>query len=296
LAASDWKFPQQQQVHENKCVVETFTKGKRPQTSTDDETWDENRPAPTINAFDQGDTRATTVIVEEPVLLTMREGKPGGGKGPLLSTDKSLSLRTGNEQTLFQPNEEPVLLDGTRVDDVRVYDPPVQTLKSRMGTGGNNVPVIGFSHTQGLSAQPSEDAWPTLRTEGNGMAVAYDEYNDSLGGEVHHALRAGTKQSTGVMVEPVEPVMPTLLAGMSHLTGTTQDAYIKTINSVSPTMAVRRLTPLECERLMGWPDDWTAGQSDTHRYKQCGNGVASPVAQWIGEILIATDSATATDA
>jgi site-specific DNA-cytosine methylase len=64
------------------------------------------------------------------------------------------------------------------------------------------------------------------------------------------------------------------------------------------TMAVRRLTPLECERLMGWPDNWTATkadgtpQSDTHRYKQCGNGVASPVAQWIGEILIATDTAT----
>jgi DNA (cytosine-5)-methyltransferase 1 len=52
------------------------------------------------------------------------------------------------------------------------------------------------------------------------------------------------------------------------------------------TMAVRRLTPLECERLMGWPDDWTAGQSDTHRYKQCGNGVASPVAQWIAEQLL----------
>lgn len=37
-----------------------------------------------------------------------------------------------------------------------------------------------------------------------------------------------------------------------------------------------------------WPDvpRWTAGQSDTHRYKQCGNGVASPVATWIGQQLI----------
>ena len=51
----------------------------------------------------------------------------------------------------------------------------------------------------------------------------------------------------------------------------------------------RRLTPLECERLMGWPDDWTAGQSDTHRYKQCGNGVASPVAQWIAQQLLQLD-------
>jgi DNA (cytosine-5)-methyltransferase 1 len=57
-------------------------------------------------------------------------------------------------------------------------------------------------------------------------------------------------------------------------------------------MAVRRLTPLECERLMGWPDNHTltkadgTTQADTHRYKQCGNGVASPVAQWIAKHLL----------
>jgi len=60
---------------------------------------------------------------------------------------------------------------------------------------------------------------------------------------------------------------------------------------VEHRLAVRRLTPLECERLMGWPDDhtrWTADgkeQADTNRYKQCGNGVASPVARWVGEQL-----------
>jgi site-specific DNA-cytosine methylase len=45
---------------------------------------------------------------------------------------------------------------------------------------------------------------------------------------------------------------------------------------------VRRLTPLECERLQGFPDDWTAGQSDSARYRQLGNAVAVPVAAWIG--------------
>jgi DNA (cytosine-5)-methyltransferase 1 len=320
-------------------VVEPYVKSRRAQSATDDETWVPGEVNPTLNSFDVGDTRATTAIIE------------------------------------------PILIDGTRVDDVRVYDPPVQTLGARMGTGGNNVPVIGFSHTQGLSAQPSEDAFPTLRTEGNGMAVAipidtrnalrdpekydaqnrqglgigndgdpmatltsthvnavaygiqgnvigrqpqngpagkghteegdpmftltgtdvhavafqysgdrnnrsvsvseelaytlaanaqskvqavaYDEYNDSIN-ETHHALRAGTKQSTGVL---------------------------------EPTMAVRRLTPLECERLMGWPDDHTrykadgTEQADTHRYKQCGNGVASPVAEWIGKQLMKLDEA-----
>jgi site-specific DNA-cytosine methylase len=86
-------------------------------------------------------------------------------------------------------------------------------------------------------------------------AQLYDEYNDSLGEKVHHALRAGTKQSTGALVET----------------------------------RVRRLTPKECERLQGWPDDHTrytdTGKelSDSARYKMCGNGVSAPVAQWIGE-------------
>jgi len=133
---------------------------------------------PTLNAFDNGDVRATTVIV-----VRMREGKPGGGKGPLMSEDRSLTLATANDQTLF-------VFYGNRVDDVRIQDGKINTLQARMGTGGNNMPMVA-------------------------------------------------------------------------------------------TTKVRRLTPLECERLQGFPDGWTEGQSDTHRYKQMGNAVAVPVVEWI---------------
>jgi len=44
---------------------------------------------------------------------------------------------------------------------------------------------------------------------------------------------------------------------------------------------IRRLTPMECERLQGFPDGWTEGQADTHRYKQMGNAVAVPVVSWL---------------
>jgi DNA (cytosine-5)-methyltransferase 1 len=358
-------------------VVEPFVKvvrsGARDAEGTlPAEVWRGNEVAPTLNVFDNtGESRATVVIAE------------------------------------------PMLIDGTRVDDVRIYQSPVQTLAARMGTGGNNVPMvatdataipiqdgreidkhqnglgvgnpgdpsytldqtgaqavaypiqgtiigqsdkagpqgrgvgedgdpmytldtisahgvaysadldkpIGFSHTQGLDAQPSETAFPTLRVGGAGHAVAYtpssfasyqegvgtlranggdlgggseslivetdvaptlrsggdggvpssrgehliveayDEYNDALGGNIHQALRAGTKQSTGVLTD----------------------------------MVVRRLTPIECERLMGWPDNHTLHRadgkqnSDTTRYKMCGNGVASPVAQWIAEHILNVD-------
>jgi hypothetical protein len=206
------------------------------------------------------------VIVEDSVLMRQREGKPGGGKGPLLSNNKSLTLSGGNDQTLFTP--------------------------------------IGFSHTQGLSAQPSEDAWPTLRTEGNGMAVAFPiqdgremEKNQNGIGVADDGTPAYTLDQTGAQAVAYsireDAKANTFSAteldkanSLSALRPSPQSHHAQMFIAEQPTMAVRRLTPLECERLMGWPDDWTAGQSDTHRYKQCGNGVASPVAQWIAEQLL----------
>jgi len=221
------------------------------------------------------------------------------GVGTLRSNGGDLG---GGSETLIA---EPMLLDIQRVGDIRVYSPPVQSLQARMGTGGNSTPMLAFDTQFGSNANVFENQSLTLKAsqaapsvaypidtrnalrdpekhdaqnrqglgignDGDPMAtltsthvnaVAYDEYNDSIN-EMHHALRAGTKQSTGVL---------------------------------EPTMAVRRLTPLECERLMGWPDDHTrykgdgTEQADTHRYKQCGNGVASPVAEWIGKQLMKLD-------
>jgi len=133
------------------------------------------------------------------------------------------------------------------VDDYETWvEGGVMPTLNAFDNGDVRTTVIVFSHTQGLDAQPSEIASPTLRAGGAGMAIAYDEFNDSIG-DTHHTLRAGTKQSTGVIMES----------------------------------NVRRLTPVECERLQGFPDDWTAGQSDSARYKQMGNAVAVPVVEWI---------------
>lgn len=54
---------------------------------------------------------------------------------------------------------------------------------------------------------------------------------------------------------------------------------------------VRRLTPLECERLMGLPDRWTEGGSDTARYKALGNALVLPIAEWILKRLQACSNA-----
>lgn len=59
---------------------------------------------------------------------------------------------------------------------------------------------------------------------------------------------------------------------------------------VNQGVGVRRLMPIECERLQGFPDGWTAGQSDTTRYRQLGNAVAVPVAEWVGKRIVEVDN------
>jgi DNA (cytosine-5)-methyltransferase 1 len=60
---------------------------------------------------------------------------------------------------------------------------------------------------------------------------------------------------------------------------------------LTPDLAVRRLTPRECERLQGFPDDWTLVHdgrrlmADSHRYRFMGNAVSVPVAEWLGRRL-----------
>jgi DNA (cytosine-5)-methyltransferase 1 len=132
-----------------------------------------------------------------------------------------------------------LIIDGTRVDDVRVYeDGIVPTVISRYGTGGGNVPmvfpiqgtVIGRADTSGPQGKGfSEDGSPMFtldRVSGHGVAT------DSV---------------------------------------------------------VRRLTPTECERLQGFPDNWTDGQADSNRYKQMGNAVAVPVVEWIISRMVGED-------
>ena len=54
------------------------------------------------------------------------------------------------------------------------------------------------------------------------------------------------------------------------------------INGVLSEYGVRRLTPVECERLQGFPDGWTEGFSDSTRYRMLGNAVCVNNAEWIG--------------
>jgi DNA (cytosine-5)-methyltransferase 1 len=189
-----------------------FVKSKRAQTSDDDETWIAGGVAPTLNAFDMGDTRATVIIFE-----------------------------------------------ATRVDDVRIYENYSPTVATYWGTGGARVPYV--FPIQGTVIGRSDEAGPM------GKGYADDgEVMFTLDRVSSHAVAFDTFNQT------VSDTSQTIKA---------HSANNETIGTVFQTSTVRRLTPTECERLQGFPDGWTDGQADSHRYKQMGNAVAVPVVEWI---------------
>ncbi|MDR7092282.1 DNA cytosine methyltransferase [Hydrogenophaga laconesensis] len=112
----------------------------------------------------------------------------------------------------------------------------------------------------------------------------------SLRGEGFDASEDGTGRGTPLVPVAHIDVMPAMLnganttAGHSARSGHSKDAYI-----VPAAKAVRRLTPRECERLQGFPDDYSLIQhrnkpaADSPRYKALGNSWAVPNVRWIGQ-------------
>jgi DNA-cytosine methyltransferase len=281
-------------------AVIPFVKARRAQNDTDDKTSVEGDVTPTLNAFDNGgESRATVLMpiifdgtrhddfrMETEIVPTLKQRMgTGGGQVPMLAEPVAASFKPGASAKAYGIGYEEEM---------------APTLES--GGGGNNKPAIIQPVTVfqpgamiRLGGGVSNDIVPTLRAEAKrgdnephiAQPIVYDGFNqlvDESG--VHRTLRVG-RDSSDFVAQPYSfdtqfdsnanvftDLWPTLKASQQS-------------PSVTTSLAVRRLTPLECERLMGWPDHhtrWTdegKEQADTHRYKQCGNGVAAPVARWI---------------
>lgn len=197
-----------------------------------------------------------------------RNPPPGGEAGTELPGVPDGSVGSGSEQ-------EPV---GDALPVV------VGTLTTRYGALRNDeaeqslyvpVPIRDVSACLRASSMSVDD-----NTAGDGHLVpayAFGWQEDRLAGNVY------------------EDEVPGLTTGKTY-------AVVQPEVGIDPTdLAVRRLTPTECCRLMGWPDDWNAhgidedGKqvviADGSRYRQCGNGVASPVAEWLGRCIVAAHNA-----
>lgn len=264
--------------------------------------------------------------------VRIRVGCDGGGKGALVQTEKSGTLGTGNDQTIFCMATQQGGAE-LRTDD------RAPTLTAAAGMSGNNQPVVCAGFKLGNSEQArsigyQEELSPTLNAECGGNkpavvapAVALDMTHacDVIRecGEQVPALQA--RMGTGGNQVPLtyQDVTGTLSPGAHAGSYNGQDAYNDMlVCGASPDVAhalraksacayredaetypvqnivVRRLTPLECERLQGFPDGWTdigdwvktdkrgreikvKGSADSPRYKALGNSIALPFWDWM---------------
>ena len=262
--------------------------------------------------------------------VRIRGGCDGGGKGALIQTEKSRTLGTGNDQTVFCLNDQggsvmgvtkdrigtlraqehghqPIVycLQGNVIDRaetagcngkgwredqsytlntvdrpavaytsdtiydiqhrseaVRIYDGTAPALTARMGTGGGNVPICIGNGQGDIANHLTPDVCQTLNCMHDPMAIM--------------DTSTFVTQQFGVYSENEK----------SH---TLSARDYKSATDLIVRQKVRRLTPLECERLQGYPDGWTdigewvdtkgkrhKESSDAARYKALGNSIALP--------------------
>ncbi len=275
-----------------------------------------------------------------PILMRQREGKDGGGKGPLISEEKSLTLATSNDQVLafrdpsptitskmqgasgWAPYNEDAHLVGVQpTSNDQVLAQPVggipdvaETLiaTDHKGPGHNRdhnfvaQPVAGFLPKQGSRAEGigyAEEQSPTLRagcdSYGIIQPVAFRETADCLTSAYGTKWNGNASADNGSLfaAQPL-PFDTTQLTCPSNYSSPKPGdpchplAAGAHIPAVATTMQVRRLTPVECERLQGFPDNFTRIPwkkkpaeecPDGPRYKALGNSMAVPCMKWIGE-------------
>jgi len=80
-------------------------------------------------------------------------------------------------------------------------------------------------------------------------------------------------------------IAPTLYASMDSKWGSNQ--WVRSEMGVVDSRGIRRYTPTEVERLMGFADGYTNNQADKHRYHQLGNAIGVPVAEWLAKRIVA---------
>ena len=148
------------------------------------------------------------------------------------------------------------------------------TMSARYGTGGNNIPLVQQEEVICIAGN-AIDRQP--QNGGNGFGWQRD---------IAYTLTATDKHA---VIKPYQETVGALCRGDEKGIGNqyvSQDKCIiagEITEEYSATNLVRRLTPLECERLQGYPDGWTdvPGASDSARYKALGNSVAIPCVEYL---------------
>ena len=179
----------------------------------------------------------------------------------------------GNNQPLVVNKQEPTLYENHGIDARYTGPHPVApTMSARYGTGGNDVPLVEHPPVFCITGN-AIDRQP--QNGGNGIGYQTD-IAYTLTATDHHAVFS--RQRVDIFRE--NDVASTESARQYK---DATDLILSADDRSMGAYLIRRLTPLECERLQGFPDGWTdlPGASDSARYKALGNSVAIPCVVYV---------------
>jgi site-specific DNA-cytosine methylase len=204
------------------------------------------------------------------------------GKGYLGSEERAFTLAAAQDQFVAQPI--PIHDQATRHAGKRGNNQDGKGNGLGIGQPGDPAPTLTKGDKHAV-AQPitqfgniagsltaRHDSSPCADRGQNVVAqpVATDLYNGAIDGDATHSLRVGNGNAMGGVPSVMQPV--------------------------ATAMQVRRLTPVECERLQGFPDGYTnipwrkkPEAPDGPRYKALGNSMAVPCMAWIGKRIAEAD-------
>lgn len=215
--------------------------------------------APTLKAGSSGNSMPSVLCINDQ-----------GGERMDVTVDKIATLRAQ------MGNHQPLIFESHGMDArYRQMDSVAPAMSARCGTGGNNVPLVGEQVY--CLAGNTIDREP----ENGGNGIGYQEnVAYTLTGFDRHAVFRRQR----VDAFTTDEIAGTQSARQSK---DATDLILHTCELMGdkdlPILLIRRLTPLECERLQGFPDGWTdiPGASDSARYKALGNSVAIPCVDFV---------------
>jgi hypothetical protein len=260
-------------------------------------------PPPGTPPHCSADTRAPTGPDAKTTPLCTIQGGSGFGDvgltttGPSYTLDTShphlLALPTRSEPTAHPPLDSPPSLQARSISENQRGEILTANIAATLNSGGGGKPGQGYPAVMLRTAAPQGDlehaaAWSAVTT---GQAAPAD------GGQqapvVAGALTARSGKGANSTVDDGAMVIHT--PHRQVVAGANSQLPAHPGGGDPALVSVRRLTPRECERLQGFPDDWTALDAnrrpipDAARYRAIGNAVAVPVIAWTGRRLLTAD-------
>lgn len=224
-----------------------------------------------------------------PLVMGIQQGSAGTEETPDPALTEEAETGGNNQQILFENHGI----------DARYTGPHevAPTMSARYGTGGNNVPLVSDmpesyciagniidrevqNGGNGLGCQP--DISYTLTSADRHAVFSRQRSDEFLQNRVTATQSARQhKDATDLVCEPYQNTVGTI--GYTDHKGINNQYVSEDKCIVENRRLIRRLTPLECERLQGFPDHWTdiPGASDSARYKALGNSVAIPCVDFV---------------